>query len=92
MAQTFLAKFVSLAVLDACMADGVFELPPMSGASYVAFVCPSGGRFDSMALAIAHHDDGVAVLDCVREIRAPFQPEAVAADFARRWRLMASGR
>jgi hypothetical protein len=34
-----------------------------------------------MTLAIAHHDDGVAVLDCVREVRAPFQPEAVVADF-----------
>ena len=36
---------------------------------------------DSMTLAIAHHDDGVAVLDCVREVRAPFQPESVVADF-----------
>ena len=34
-----------------------------------------------MTLAIAHHDDGVAVLDCVREVRAPFQPEAVVEDF-----------
>jgi len=34
-----------------------------------------------MTLAIAHHDDGAAVLDCVREVRAPFQPEAVVADF-----------
>ena len=25
--------------------------------------------------------DGVAVLDCVREVRAPFQPEAVVEDF-----------
>ena len=35
-----------------------------------------------MTLAIAHReDDGIAVLDCVREVRAPFQPEAVVADF-----------
>jgi hypothetical protein len=35
-----------------------------------------------MTLAIAHReDDGVAVLDCVREVRAPFQPENVVMDF-----------
>jgi hypothetical protein len=69
-------------VLDACTADGVFELPPMSNTSYVAFVDPSGGSSDSMTLAIAHReDDGVAVLDCVRETMAPFSPESVVADF-----------
>jgi hypothetical protein len=76
-----IAAFVDLAVLEACTADGLFELPPVSGNGYVAFCDPSGGSSDSMTLAIAHHDDGVAVLDCVREVRAPFQPEAVVADF-----------
>ncbi len=76
-----IAAFVDLAVLEACTADGLFELPPMSGTAYFAFCDPSGGSSDSMTLAIAHHDDGVAVLDCVREVRAPFQPEAVVADF-----------
>jgi hypothetical protein len=75
------AEFVDLAVLEACTADGVFEIPPLPDIRYVAFVDPSGGSSDSMTLAIAHHDDGVAVLDCVREVRAPFQPEAVVADF-----------
>jgi hypothetical protein len=76
-----IAAFVDLAVLEACTADGLFEIPPMSGTAYVAFCDPSGGSSDSMTLAIVHHDDGVAVLDCVREVRAPFQPEAVVADF-----------
>ena len=49
-----IAAFVDLAVLEACTADGVFELPPISGASYVAFVDPSGGSSGSMTLAIAH--------------------------------------
>ena len=69
------AEFVSMDVLDACTADDVFELPPMSGASYVAFVDPNDDNCDSMTLAIAHReDDGVAVLDCVREVMAPFSP------------------
>ncbi len=75
------AEFVDLAVLEACTADGLFELPPVSGTAYLAFCDPSGGSSDAMTLAIAHHDDGVAVLDCVREVRAPFQPEAVVEDF-----------
>jgi hypothetical protein len=79
-----IAAFVDLAVLEACTADGLFEIPPMSGASYVAFVDPSGGSSDSMTLAIAHReDDGVAVLDCVREVMAPFSPESVVEDFCR---------
>ena len=76
-----IAAFVDLAVLEACTADGLFELPPVSGTAYLAFCDPSGGSSDSMTLGIAHHDDGVAVLDCVREVRAPFHPEAVVADF-----------
>jgi hypothetical protein len=38
-----IAAFVDIAVLEACTADGVFELPPISGTTYVAFVDPSGG-------------------------------------------------
>jgi len=78
-----IAAFVDLAVLEACTADGLFEIAPMFGASYVAFVDPSGGSSDAMTLAIAHNDDGVAVLDCVREVRAPFQPEAVVDEFSK---------
>ena len=38
---------------------------------------------DSFALAIAHQEaDGVLVLDCVREKRAPFSPDAVVKEFA----------
>jgi hypothetical protein len=35
-----------------------------------------------MTLAIAHAERGVAVLDAVREVRPPFSPEQVVADFA----------
>ena len=66
-----------------------FELPP-SGKSYTAFCDPSGGRNDSMTLAIAHDEDGMAVLDCLREIEAPFSPESACGEFAdllKRYRL-----
>jgi len=76
------AEFVSMDVLEACTADGVFELPPISDASYVAFVDPSGGSSDSMTLAIAHRDKfGTGILDCIRECRPPFSPESVVDEF-----------
>jgi hypothetical protein len=78
------AAFVDLAVLEACTADGLFEIPPAAHLDYTAFVDPSGGSSDSMTLAIAHRDpDGMGVLDCIREVRAPFQPETVVEDFCK---------
>jgi hypothetical protein len=77
-----IAEFVSLDVLEACTADGVFELPPVASNHYMAFVDPSGGSSDSMTMAIAHKDKaGIGVLDCIREVRAPFSPESVVDEF-----------
>jgi hypothetical protein len=59
-----------------------FELPPVADRVYCAFVDPSGGSQDSMTLAIAHHADGRAVLDAVREVKPPFDPDGVTKDFA----------
>jgi hypothetical protein len=46
-----IAEFVSLAVLEACTAEGLFEIPPLPLVNYNAFVDPSGGSSDSMTLA-----------------------------------------
>jgi hypothetical protein len=43
---------------------------------------PSGGSSDSMTLAIAHKEGTTSILDAVREIRPPFNPESVVAEFA----------
>lgn len=84
-----ISSFVAREVVDACTAPGRFELPPLSAHRYVAFVDPSGGSSDSMTLSIGHAErDGAgrdapvrAVLDCVREAKPPFSPEAVVDDF-----------
>jgi hypothetical protein len=77
-----IAEFVSLDVIEACTAEGLFEIAPLSHERYVAFCDPSGGSSDSITLAIAHRDsDGVAVLDRARETKAPFAPESVVDDF-----------
>ena len=74
--------FVPREVLDRCVVPGRLEFPPMAGVSYSAFVDPSGGSADSFTLAIAHNEAGKGVLDCVRERKPPFSPEAVVEEYA----------
>ena len=75
-------SFVSREAIDAVVIRGRRELPPAAGISYRAFVDPSGGSQDSMTLAIAHSGLSGAMLDCVREVRPPFKPSEVVAEFA----------
>ena len=87
--QEVLAEFVSGVStlldpekIDACARD-YKELPPQAGTAYHAFVDPSGGRHDSMTLAIGHTDEeGRAVIDVLRRIEPPFRPADVVAEFA----------
>lgn len=74
--------FVSLDVVRACVTDNVYERAPRPGLRYVAFTDPSGGSADSFTLAVAHRDADSLILDCVREVRPPFSPEAVVGEFA----------
>jgi hypothetical protein len=73
--------FVTREAAEAVVVDGRFELPPMAGVAYSAFCDPSGGSSDSMTLAIAHKEGDRAVLDVIREVKPPFSPESVVADF-----------
>ncbi len=78
-----LSDFVPREVVNAATAPGRFEISPLSGLNYVAFVDPSGGTgTDSMTIAVAHRDGERSILDAVREVRPPFSPEAVTQDFA----------
>ena len=74
--------FVLREVVDACISRGIYECPPEPGLKYCAFVDPSGGSSDSFTLAIAHRDANQLILDALREVRAPFSPEAVVSEFA----------
>jgi hypothetical protein len=74
--------FVSREVVEAAISPGVVERSPVPGVAYQAFTDPSGGASDSMTLAISHQEDGHAVLDAVRERKAPFSPEAVVSEFS----------
>ena len=75
-------SFIAREAVEACVALGVRERPPVPDLSYVAFVDPSGGSADLMTLAIGHRQDEVAIIDATRERRPPFSPEDVVAEFA----------
>lgn len=77
-----LEQFVAREVVEACTMPGTVELPYLSGHRYNGFTDPSGGSRDSMTLAIAHNEDGVTVVDAIRERKPPFSPEAVVSEFA----------
>ena len=74
--------FVTREVVEACVENGVFERPRNHNMLHVAFVDPSGGSNDAMALAIGHAEGERVVLDALRELNPPFSPEAVVREFA----------
>ena len=75
-------SFVSIEAVEACVSRGVFERAPIADVRYHAFVDPSGGSNDSMTMAIAHRENDVIILDCVRERFPPFSPDEVTKEFA----------
>jgi hypothetical protein len=76
-----LQSFLDDATVDAAIVSGRRELPRVARHSYAAFCDPSGGRSDSFTLAIAHretrHEAERIVLDCIRTVAPPFDPETV---------------
>ena len=75
--------FIGREAVEACVELGIYERAPLPNIRYVGFVDPSGGSADSFTLSIGHLEkDGVATVDLIREVKPPFSPEGVAADFS----------
>ena len=77
-----LSGLVDRAVVEACVEKGVTARPPTPGTHYRAFVDMSGGVRDFATAAIAHREDGKAILDLLLEFKAPFSPAAVIAEMS----------
>jgi hypothetical protein len=81
--RTDVENFVSRDVVEACVVPGRFELPPIAGVRYGAFLDAAGGSgADAMTLGIGHREGDRAVLDLIRERVPPFSPEEVVAEFS----------
>jgi hypothetical protein len=77
-------SFLSFEALQACVVRDRFELPPIDGMKYTAFIDPSGGGQDSFGLAISHTEANgrFIILDKVVEWRPPFNPNQVVIEAA----------
>lgn len=74
--------FLDPAWLDAAVREGLHEIPPAPGKTYVAWADPSGGKRDSFTLSIAHNEGGRLILNVCRARRPPFNPLTVVAEFS----------
>jgi hypothetical protein len=75
-----ISDFISRDAILACVPE-IRERPPEFAHKYIGAVDPSGGRNDSMTLAIAHYEGSTAILDLIREVKPPFSPEGVVDEF-----------
>jgi len=75
-------SFVDRENVEACISLGVHERAPLSEIPYAAFCDPSGGSTEPMTIAIGHSEDGVVVIDALRERKSPFNPDDVTREFA----------
>jgi hypothetical protein len=81
--RTDIESFVPIEVAERCVGDYA-ERAPLFENVYYGFVDPSGGSSDSFTLGISHGEgtNNAVVIDAVREVKPPFSPEGVVADFA----------
>ena len=80
--RTDIEGYILLEALQRVTIPSRHELLPNSSTRYAAFCDPSGGSKDSMTLCIAHKEKDKIVIDCLREAKTPFSPEAVTQEFA----------
>jgi hypothetical protein len=71
--------WLAVETIEAAVDRGVAVRPPITAVHKYRAACdPSGGAKDSFTAAVAHDEHGAAVLDCLIEIKPPFNPaEAV---------------
>lgn len=74
--------WADLTIIEAAVDNGVPVRPPRPGVRYRSGCDPSGGAHDSFTLAIAHDEDGVAILDCLVEFKPPFNPTSATEQLA----------
>lgn len=78
-----ISSYINPEVVDECTTWGCHERAPLDSVAYFGFTDMAGGSGkDSATLAIAHSENGKAILDCIRETRPPFSPEQVVEDFS----------
>ncbi|WP_425907606.1 hypothetical protein [Nitrobacter sp. TKz-YC02] len=77
-----IAGYADFELIDGAVDRGITVRPPRQGLTYIGACDPGGGVRDSFVGAVCHDESGVAVLDAVLEIRAPYSPTAACEQVA----------
>ncbi len=77
-----IASYLDRDLVEGLVDHGVTVRPPVKGVRYRSGADPSGGSKDSFTLGICHDEDGVAVVDCLVEIKALFNPTSATEKMA----------
>jgi hypothetical protein len=77
-----IAGYADFELIDAAVDRGITVRPPRQGMSYVGACDLGGGVRDSFVGSVCHDEAGVAVLDALIEIRAPYSPTAACEQVA----------
>jgi hypothetical protein len=71
-----ISGFLDSELIESAVDRDVTVRPPVPDVVYYSGCDPSGGSRDSFTMAVAHTDREMVILDCLVEIRAPFNPSA----------------
>ncbi|MCC6127287.1 MAG: hypothetical protein IT426_20180 [Pirellulales bacterium] len=71
------AEYLPRSVIEQLVVKGRYELLPKNDLRYHAFVDLGGGRSDDAAVAIAHRQGRIVILDYVKVYKPPFNPHQV---------------
>ena len=77
-----ISGYIARELVEAAVDRGVTVRPRAEGKQHFAFVDASGGVHDSYTAAVAHAEGDKVILDCLVEIRAPFNPTVATATVA----------
>jgi hypothetical protein len=78
-----ISGYLDFEVVEAAADVGVTVRPPQKQFRYRSFSDPGGGVRDSFTCAITHVENDIVTLDCLIEIRAPFNPTAAVEIIAK---------
>jgi hypothetical protein len=78
-----ISGYLDFEVVEAAADIGVTVRPPQKQFRYRSFSDPGGGVRDSFTCAITHVENDIVTLDCLIEIRAPFNPTAAVEIIAK---------
>ena len=77
-----IASFLDRDLVEGLVDQKVEVRPPVPRVAYRSGCDPSGGSKDSFTLAICHNEASMNVVDCIVEIRSPFNPTTATAQIA----------